>query len=196
MSLRSTLVVAASCSLSLSSLVAMGCSSSAPSDTSTPSDEKLASATIAGHAPVSPFVPPQPAGCVAATAYDLCFAFEGATPLAVVIELPEAAHPQAIAVVHFHRDDQTQDRRVLDGVKFPISDAKRELRLYFQVYPGSYRIEVGVDVDGDGNPEGPGDLVGWSSENVDAPIVDEAAAALVDVAASPIEASFALATRP
>jgi hypothetical protein len=193
MSVRSTLVVAALCPLI--SLVTIGCGS-APADTAAPSDQKLASATIAGHAPVSPFVPPQPAGCVAATAYDLCFAFDGATPLAVVIELPEAARPQAIAVVHFHRDDETHDKRVLDGVKFPIDDAKRELRLYFQVYPGSYRIEVGVDADGDGDPEGPGDLVGWSSESVTAPIVDESAAALVDVAASPIEATFALAPRP
>jgi hypothetical protein len=194
MFVRSTLVVAALCPLM--SLVTMGCASSAPAETPAPNDEKLASATVSGHAPVSPFVPPQPAGCVAATAYDLCFAFTGATPLAVVIELPEAAHPHAIAVVHFHRDDDTHDGRVLDGVKFPIDDAKRELRLYFQVYPGSYRIEVGVDADGDGDPEGPNDLVGWSSENVDAPIVDESAAALVDVAASPIEAKFALAPRP
>jgi len=195
MFVRSTLVVAP---LSLlMTLVAMGCSSSsAPADTPAPSDQKLASATIPGHAPVSAFVPPQPAGCAAATAYDVCFAFEGATPLAVVIELPEAAHPQAIAVVHFHRDDETHDLRVLDGVKFPVSEAKRELRLYFQVYPGSYRIEVGVDADGDGDPEGPGDLVGWSSDSVTTPIVDEAAASLVDVAASPIEATFALATRP
>ena len=192
MRVRSALVA-----LSLVSLVAMGCSSSsAPADTPAAPGEELASATISGHAPVSPFVPPQPAGCAAATAYDLCFAFEGATPLAVVIELPAAAHPKAIAAVHFHREDGTHDGRVLEGVKFPISDAKSELRLYFQVYPGSYRIEVAVDADGDGDPEGPVDLVGWSSESVSAPIVDEAAAALVDVAASPIEATFALAARP
>lgn len=171
-----------------------GSSSSAPADAPSP-NETLASATIPGHAPVSPFVPPAPAGCAGATAYDLCFAFHDATPLAVVVQLPDAARPQAIAVVHFHRDDDTRDKRVLDGIKFPVSDAKRELRLYFQVYPGSYRIEVGVDADGDGDPEGPGDLVGWSSESVAAPIIDEADAALVDVASSPIEASLALAPR-
>jgi len=179
----------------LFTLFAMGCgSSSAPPDG--PSENPtLASATIPGHAPVSPFVPPAPAGCAGATAYDLCFAFEGATPLAVVVQLPEAARPQAIAVVHFRRDDDTQDKRVLDGVKFPVSDAKRELHLYFQVYPGSYRIEVGVDADGDGNPEGPGDLVGWSSDGGARAIVDEADSALVDVASAPIEATFALAPR-
>jgi hypothetical protein len=176
--------------------IAMGCSSAEPAAAAPQNGDTLASATITpGHAPVSPFVPPAIAGCAAATAYDVCFAFDGATPLAVVVQLPEAAHPKAIASVHFRRDDGTHDKRVLDGVKFPIEGAKRELRLYFQVYPGSYRIEVSVDADGDGNPEGPGDLVGWSSENHDQPIIDEARAALVDVATSPIEASFALAPR-
>ena len=47
---------------------------------------------------------------------------------------------------------------------FPIDGAETELRLYFQVYPGSYRIEVGVDAEGDGNPDGAGVFVGWSSE--------------------------------
>ena len=49
---------------------------------------------------------------------------------------------------------------------FPIDGAETELRLYFQVYPGFYRIEVGVDADGDGNPDGAGVLVGWSSEQI------------------------------
>jgi hypothetical protein len=176
---------------------AMGCSSadSAVSD-APPPDATLASATITpGHAPVAPFVPPAIPGCAGATAYDLCFAFDGATPLAVVVQLPHAARPQAIASVHFHRDDGPHDRRVLEGVKFPIDSAKTELRLYFQVYPGSYRIEVGVDDDGDGDPDGAADLVGWSSERSDEPVLDEGHAALVDVAASPIEASFALAPR-
>jgi hypothetical protein len=177
--------------------IAMGCSSSAePAAAAPPNGDTLASAAITpGHAPVSPFAPPAIAGCAGATAYDLCFAWDGATPLAVVVQLPEAARPQAIASVHFRRDDGVNDKRVLDGVKFPIAGAKRELHLYFQVYPGSYRIEVSVDTDGDGNPEGPGDLVGWSSESREQPVLDEARAALVDVATAPIEASFALAPR-
>jgi hypothetical protein len=176
---------------------AMGCSSAASAAPgAAPPDATLASATITpGHAPVAPFVPPAIAGCAGATAYDLCFAFNGATPLAVVVQLPHAARPDAIASVHFHREDGTHDEHVLDGVRFPIDGAKTELRLYFQVYPGSYRIEVGVDADGDGEPDGAGDLVGWSSERSDEPILDEAHAALVDVAASPIEASFVLAPR-
>lgn len=180
--------------VALASFASTACSSSAPA-AAPADDETLASATLEGHAPVSPFVPPQPAGCAAATAYDLCFAFHDATPLAVAVQLSEPAQPGAIAVVHFHRHDQTNDKRVLDGVKFSVRAATRELRLYFQVYPGSYRIEVGVDADGDGDPEGAGDLVGWSSASAAAPTVDEAGASLVDVASSPIETSFALARR-
>jgi hypothetical protein len=177
--------------------IAMGCSSSAaPADApNADPNATLASATIPGYAPLSPFAPPMPLGCSGATAYDLCFAFDGATPLAVVVTLPEAARAKAIAIVHFHRDDATNDERGLDSVKFPVSEAKRELHLYFQVFPGTYRIEVGVDADGDGNPEGPGDLVGWSSESTAEPVLDEAHSALVDVATAPVEASFELAPR-
>lgn len=161
-------------------------------------EQDLTSTTVtpgSDRAPVEAFVPPTPAGCAGAGAYDVCFAFEAATPLAVHVKLPDGARPKAIAVVHFHRvPPDVRTKQTLNQVKFPIGNAA-ELNLYFQVYPGEYRIVVGVDADGDGNPEGPGDDLGWSSASADVPVVDESGAAIVDVGTTPIATTFSLASR-
>jgi hypothetical protein len=177
-------------------IATIGAGCSAQSSTDAPADETLASATVNdGHAPVSPFVPPTPAGCAGATAYDLCFAFDKATPLAVNITLPESAASHAVGVVRFHRVSGAADAPVAEHVEFTFGE-KRDLRLYFQVYPGAYRISVGIDADGDGNPDGPRDAIGWSSSTPGQAVVDEASAAVVDVGSDPIETSFALAVHP
>jgi len=147
-----------------------------------------------GRAPLSAFVPPTPAGCAGAQAYDVCLAITAATPLAVRVTRPAVVRPDAVAVVRFQRVEGARGAFDFDHANFRVG-AARELRLYFQLSPGAYRISVGVDADGDGDPEGPGDDLGWSAMSPDVAVVDEAGAALVDVGTTPVETSFALATR-
>src|SRR3954470_4341437 len=105
--------------LSLVGIVA--CGSATPD---APQDATLASATVEGdHAPVSAFVPPTPRGCVAAAAYDVCLAFDGATPLAVNVNVPPGLPSNAIAVVHFVRVNAPPDAIGINQVKFKTRDA-------------------------------------------------------------------------
>jgi hypothetical protein len=172
-------------------LVIAGCGG-APPDAR---DEAAAGETAsAGHAPVSAFVPPSPAGCAGARAYDACFAIADATPLAVRVALPRGPRPNAVAVVRFRRVSGVRDAFDLQQMKFKVGSAS-ELALYFQVRPGGYRISVGVDADGDGDPDGSADDLGWSSASPDVPVVDERSAAVVDVATTPIATAFKLAAR-
>jgi hypothetical protein len=147
------------------------CSSAAP-------DNREDGAPAPAHAPVTSFVPPTPRGCVAAAAYDVCVAFDDATPLAVNVSVPPGVPPGATAVAHFERIGGPADAIGIDRVKFKTRDA-RELHLYFQVQSGTYRVSVGVDADGDGDPEGPSDDLG---------------AALVDVGSAPIAVELALSS--
>jgi hypothetical protein len=150
----------------------------------------LASGTVDVRAPVAAFVPPSPAGCAAAApAYDVCFAFEDATPLAVRVALPTGTPASAVGVVRFVRASGAREKLQLDELKFKVGD-KPELRFYFQIYPGAYRIEVGVDMNGDGDPDGPADVRGWSSLSPDVAVFDESEAAIVDVGLRPIETAF------
>lgn len=157
-------------------------------------EQTLSSGAVDARAPVSAFVPPTPRGCAAAAAYDVCFAFDGATPLAIRATLPPGARTRTVGVVRFHRASGKRDHLQLDQLRFEVGDA-RELRLYFQVYPDAYRIQVGVDADGDGNPEGPADLVGWSATSPEVAALDETEAAIVEVADLPIETAFRLEPR-
>lgn len=145
-------------------------------------------------APVSVFVPPTPLGCAGARAYDACFALEGATPLAVRVALPRGPRPNAVASVRFRRASGTPDPLDLEHMKFKVGGAS-ELHLYFQVRPGAYRIAVGIDANGDGDPEGPADDFGWSAVSPDVPVLDEGSAALVDVEATPVATAFTLGVR-
>ena len=52
-----------------------------------------------------------------------------------------------------------------------------------------------MDADGDGDPDGPADLVGWSAMSPDVAVVDETEAAIVDVGATPVETAFRLESR-
>ena len=154
--------------------------------------QQLASATVSdGRARVSPFVPPSVSGCAGATAYDVCFAFDRATPLAVHVALPHATKPNTNALVRFVSASGAPPL-VADHVEFKVGE-RTGLDLYFQLYPGSYRIAVSVDTDGDGRPDGPGDAVGWSSGDPADAVTDEADAAVVDVASSPIATALTLA---
>jgi hypothetical protein len=165
-------------------------------EASDPPAQTLASSAGGGdRAPVAAFVPPSPAGCAGASAYDLCFAIDAATPLAVRVMLPRTTPPNTVAIVRFHRAEGVRAVLDLDHLKFRVGDVS-ELRLYFQIHPGAYRIAVGVDADGDGNPEGPGDDFGWSALSPDVPTLDEAGAAIVDVGTTPIATTFTLAPRP
>ena len=169
-----------------------GCSAGAQDTQTTPSN--LASATVNdGRAPLVPFDPPTPRGCAGAAAYDGCFAFDNATPLAVHLTLPETTKKGAIAILRFHPAAPTASRPlVANQVEFRVL-ARNELHLYFQVYPGSYQIEAGVDSDDDGDAFGPNDATGWSSATVESAVTDQTSAALVDVADTPVSTSFALA---
>ena len=160
-----------------------------------PPEPSLSSGTAEARAPVSAFVPPTPRGCAAAAAaYDVCFAFDGATPLAVRVTLPPESRARTVGVVRFHRVSGSRDHLQLDQLRFEVGDT-RELRLYFQVYPDAYRIEVAVDADGDGDPDGPADLVGWSAPSPDVAALDETEAAIVEVGDLPIETAFRLEPR-
>src|SRR3954464_2952442 len=110
------------------SLVAIGCGASSPDDAPRANDD---SGAVAAHAPVTPLVPPSPAGCLGAAAYDACFAVEGATPLALRVALPPEARAKAVAVVRFPRAWGAREPLDLDELKFVVGEA-RELRLYFQ----------------------------------------------------------------
>jgi hypothetical protein len=170
-------------------MIGAGCSAHA---SDAPPDERLASATVSdGRAMLEPFVPPALPGCAGATAYDLCFAFDHATPLAVHVTLPRPTVAKTVAIVRFVRDGEASTL-VADHVAFTVGE-RDSLDLYFQVYPGAYRIAVGVDLDGDGNPEGPRDALGWSSAAPGDVVTDERDAALVDVGATPIATAFTLA---
>jgi hypothetical protein len=159
------------------------------------SDDPPASANQGGgRAPLSTFVPPTPAGCAGAQAYDVCLAITAATPLAVRVTRPAVLRPNAVAVVRFQRVEGVRGALDFDHANFRVGDA-RELRLYFQLSPGAYRISVGVDADGDGNAEGPADDLGWSAASPDVPVLDQESAALVDVGTTPIATSFMLAPR-
>ncbi len=171
-------------------VIAAGCGS-APAGAQ---DENAADTMAGGHAPVSSFVPPTPAGCTGARAYDACFAIADATPLAVHVTLPRGPRPNAVAVVRFRRVSGVRDALDLQQMKFKVGSAG-ELALYFQVRPGGYRISVGVDANGDGDPDDSADDLGWSSMSPDVPVVDESSAAVVDVAATPIATAFKLAAR-
>jgi hypothetical protein len=154
---------------------------------------ELASATVTdGRARVAPFVPPSVSGCAGATAYDVCLAFDRATPLAVHVALPHATRPNTTALVRFVRASADAPTLLADHVEFKVG-ARTALDLYFQLYPGSYRIAVSVDTDGDGRPDGPGDAAGWSSSDPEAVVIDEADAAVVEVESSPIATAFTLA---
>lgn len=157
-------------------------------------EQALSSGAVEARAPVSAFVPPTPRGCAGAAAYDVCFAFDGATPLAVRVALPPGSRTRTLGVVRFHRVSGAREHLELDQLRFEVRDAL-ELRLYFQVYPDAYRIEVGVDADGDGDPDGPSDLVGWSASSPEVAALDETAAAIVEVGALPIETAFRLEPR-
>jgi hypothetical protein len=135
------------------SLVACGGSSS--------ENAPLAGATVL-EAPIETFVPPSTRGCSAATSYDFCFAFDSGTPLAVHVTLPRVAPAGSVAVVRVARVTPGVPARNLDEVKFKLPRASAELGLYFQVDPGAVRIALGVDADGDGVADGPGDDFGWS----------------------------------
>jgi hypothetical protein len=177
--------------VTLSLIGIAGCGSTTPAAP----ERALASGTVEdARAPVSAFVPPTPPGCAGAAAYDACFAFEGATPLAVRVALPPEARANAVGVVRFHRASAVRTHLELNQMKFKVGDT-RELRLYFQVYPDAYRIEVGVDADGDGDPDGRADLVGWSAMSPDVAVIDETEAAIVDVGEAPVETAFRLESR-
>lgn len=155
----------------------------------------LEGASIGGaRAPVSSFTPPTPPGCAGAGAYDACFAIVDATPLEVRARLPRALPANAVAFVRFRRASGTSDPLDLDRMKFKVRGGD-ELLLYFQVRPGAYLVEVGVDSDGDGNPEGPADDLGWSAASPDVAVADAAGAAIVDVGTTPIATAFTLAAR-
>jgi hypothetical protein len=177
--------------VTLSLLAMSACGVAAPDA----GERSLDSGTVDGsRAPVTAFVPPTPPGCAGATAYDACFALEDATPFAVRVGLPVEARANAVAVVRFHRASGVREQLDLDELRFTARHAP-ELRLYFQVDPGEYRVEVRVDADGDGDPDGPGDLVGWSALSPDVAVLDENGAAIVAVAAAPIETAFRVALR-
>ena len=168
-----------------------GCTASTQDAQSVPG--VLASANVNdGRAPLVPFDPPTPLGCAGAAAYDGCFAFDNATPLAVAIALPETAKKGALAIVRFHRIGDATKTLVANQVEFRVP-ARAELHLYFQVFAGSYRIEAGVDCDDDGDAFGPHDATGWSSVVTESAVTDQGAAAIVDVADAPVATSFALA---
>jgi hypothetical protein len=157
--------------------------------------EHVDGAPIGGaRAPIAAFTPPSPQGCVAARDYDACFAITDATPLEVRVLHPGAPRPDAVAFVRFRRVAGPPDPLDLDRMKFTVRGGS-ELRLYFQVRPGAYLIEVGVDADGDGDPEGAADPFGWSSTSPDLPVSDEAAAAVVEVETTPVATAFTLAAR-
>ena len=147
-------------------------------------------------APLVPFDPPTPLGCAGAAAYDGCFAFDHATPLAVTIVVPESTKKGALAVVRFHpvTGDATNTAKALvaNQVEFRVP-ARAELHLYFQVFPGSYAIEAGVDSDDDGDAFGAHDASGWSSVAVESAVTDQSAAAIVEVADAAVSTSFSLA---
>ncbi len=165
------------------------------SPTSDAPQTSLAGAPVgSARAPVTPFTPPTPPGCAGASAYDACFAIADATPLEVRARLPRALPPDTVAFVRFHRASGTPEPLDLDRMKFKVRGGG-ELLLYFQVRPGAYLVEVGVDSDGDGDPEGPADDLGWSAASPEVAVADEADAAIVDVGATPIATAFTLAAR-
>jgi hypothetical protein len=172
-------------------LIASACGSAAADG----EERRLDDAPLGGaRAPVSEFTPPAPPGCAAARDYDACFAIADATPLEVRAFLPRGARANAVSFVRFRRASGTPDPLDLQQMQFKARGGA-EVRLYFQVRPGAYVIEVGVDADGDGTPEGPADDLGWSSASPDVPVLDEASAAVVDVGTAPIATSFTVAAR-
>ncbi len=95
-------------------------------------------------APVTSFTPPSPRGCAAAaSAYDYCFAFRGGTPLAIRVDLALATPPHAKGAVRFQRVDGSP-AAVLDDVEFGLPASKRDHVFYFEIYPGTYTVDVAV----------------------------------------------------
>jgi hypothetical protein len=121
------------------SLLAIGCGG-ARTATTTDAD---AGAQPSASAPVATFTPPSPRGCAGAAAYDYCFAFDGATPLAVRLELARATGESAVGAVRF-RATAGSPAAVLDSVTFALAKGRAELVYYFEVYPATYTVEVEV----------------------------------------------------
>lgn len=177
-----------------------GCSATALELEAPTSTLETASATER-LAPLTPFTPPVPAGCASAADYDGCFAFDGATPLEVVAHLPATLADGAVVTARFHRIDRDDapaepaQKRVLvaENVQFrvPADDTRRDVRLYFQVFAGRYQIELGVDAHGGGTAGT--QLRGWSATSDDAPVREQADAAIVEVAVAPVSTSLLLA---
>lgn len=159
---------------------------------SQPAQEPQAAGALSDErAPLVPFDPPTPLGCAGAAAYDGCFAFDHATPFKLTLGLPETTKKGSVVIVRFHRDGDSASTLVANQVEFRVQ-ARAELNLYFQVFPGAYAIEAGVDLDGDGDAFGKSDATGWSAVSADRAVTQQASAALVDVADTPVSTAFAL----
>jgi len=100
-------------------------------------------ATPAAAGAVTTFTPPSPRGCSNAGAYDYCFAFDRATPLAIRVELAAETPDGAVGNVRFHTEAGTP-AAVLNDVSFGLPAAKAALAFYFQVYPATYTVDVDV----------------------------------------------------
>jgi hypothetical protein len=124
---------------------AEGATSRSAGDTNAPPlvDSVEPSPSDTARAPASPFTPPTPPGCAGAGAYDYCFAFDGATPVALRVALPSATPEGAVVTLGFHRTAGAP-AAVLDDVSFSVPAARSELVFYFQVYPATYTIDVDI----------------------------------------------------
>jgi hypothetical protein len=140
-----------------------------------------------------PFTPPSPLGCDGAREYDACLAFDDETPFAAHVLLPREVPAGTVVVIHFHAPaGSTAAVPAFSDAKVRLRASRSALALYFQVFPARYLLEIGVDADGDGNPEGAGDFHGWSSSSASrvALTVDDAIA--LDVARDPVETTFSV----
>jgi hypothetical protein len=138
-----------------------------------------------------PFTPPSPLGCDGASAYDACLAFDNQTPFAVHVLLPREVPKGTVLAIRFH-PPQGESANVpeFSDAKVHLPAARSSLALYFQVFPARYLVEIAVDADGDGDPNGVADLHGWSSSSSSqlALTADEATA--LDVGNEPVATTF------
>jgi hypothetical protein len=114
-----------------------------------------------------PFTPPSPLGCDGARAYDACLAFDNQTPFAAHVLLPREVPAGTVVAIHFKAPPGSSATvPEFSNAKVRLLAARSALALYFQVFPARYVLEVGVDADGDGDPEGAGDFRGSTSFDV------------------------------
>jgi hypothetical protein len=140
-----------------------------------------------------PFTPPSPLGCDGARAYDACLAFDNQTPFAAHVLLPREVPAGTVVGIHFRSPTgSTAIVPEFANAKVRLSAARSALSLYFQVFPARYLLEVSVDADGDGDPDGASDLHGWSSSSASSVVLTADEATALDVASDPVATTFSV----